>query len=149
MRILRLSLTLLLATHQATGLSLGSRRSFLDASTRAAAAAGVLGGGIVSSSPDPARAAGGGGGSGDFASLLGQVRQARDQLKPIPKLIEDGKWDSVRAVLLEPPLADCWAKTNRPLLAKYAEALGDKGGDELEALEAKEEILNHLRYLDM
>jgi len=87
--------------------------------------------------------------SDDFEGLLAQVKRARQQLEPIPKLIEQGKWDAVRAVLLEPPLADCWAKTNRPLLAKYGEALGDVGGDELAALEAKEDVVSHLRYLDM
>lgn len=46
-------------------------------------------------------------------------------------------------------MADCWAKTSRPLLGKYAESLGDVGGDELAALEAKEELVSHLRYLDM
>jgi hypothetical protein len=56
----------------------------------------------------------------DFSSLLGQIQQARKQLEPVPKLIETEKWDSVRAILILPPLSDCWAKTNRPLLKKYA-----------------------------
>ena len=85
----------------------------------------------------------------DFSGLLSQIQQARKQLEPIPQLIQDEKWDSVRAILIEPPLADCWAKTSRPLLNKYAEALGDSGGDELAALEAREELVSHLRYLDM
>jgi hypothetical protein len=55
----------------------------------------------------------------------------------------------VRKILIEPPLADCWAKTNRPLLTKYAEELGDVGGDELAALEAREDLVSHLRYLDL
>lgn len=84
-----------------------------------------------------------------FTDLLTQVQQAREQLDKVPPFIEQEKWDSVRAVLLEKPLADCWAKTNRPLLSNYAEALGDAGGDELAALEAKEELVSHLRYLDM
>jgi hypothetical protein len=84
-----------------------------------------------------------------FSDLLSQVQQARQQLDKVPPFIEEEKWDSVRAVLLEKPLADCWAKTNRPLLTSYAEALGDAGGDELAALEAKEELVSHLRYLDM
>ena len=84
-----------------------------------------------------------------YSDLLALVKQAQKQLGPIPKLIEQEKWDSVRAILIEPPLADCWAKTNRPLLSNFAEAIGDKGGDELAALEAKEEIVSHLRYLDM
>ena len=81
--------------------------------------------------------------------LLAQVQQAQTQLDKVPRLIEGEKWDSVRAILIEPPLADCWAKTNRPLLARYAEELGTVGGDELAALEAREELVSHLRYLDM
>ena len=87
--------------------------------------------------------------SGGLTDLLSQVQMARIQLEKAPAFIEKEKWDSVRALLLEPPLADCWAKTNRPLLTKYAEVLGDAGGDELAALEAKEELVSHLRYLDM
>jgi hypothetical protein len=81
--------------------------------------------------------------------LLAQVQQAQTQLDKVPRLIEGEKWDSVRAILIEPPLADCWAKTNRPLLTRYAEELGTVGGDELAALEAREELVSHLRYLDM
>ena len=86
---------------------------------------------------------------GNVKELQEQIKAAREQLSVVPKLIDEGKWDSVRAVLIEPPLADCWAKTGRPLLLKYAEALGDTGGDELAAIEAKEEAISHLRYLDM
>jgi hypothetical protein len=35
------------------------------------------------------------------------------------------------------------------LLPKYAAAIGDAGGDELAALEAREEVITHLRFLDM
>jgi hypothetical protein len=85
----------------------------------------------------------------DLSNLRSQILQARKQLDAIPKLIESEKWDSVRAILIEPPLADCWAKTNRPLLGNYAEALEGAGGDEFAALEAREEVVSHLRYLDM
>lgn len=84
-----------------------------------------------------------------FADLLGQIRQAETQLDKVPALIEGEKWDAVRAILIESPLADCWAKTNRPLVTRYAEELGNLGGDELAALEAREELQGHLRYLDM
>ncbi len=87
--------------------------------------------------------------SSSFAELLGQIQQAEIQLDNVPALIEKEKWDAVRAVLIEPPLADCWAKTNRPLVTRYAEELGNSGGDELAALEAREELQGHLRYLDM
>lgn len=84
-----------------------------------------------------------------FPDLLSQLQEAQIQLEKIPALIEAEKWDSVRAILIEPPLADCWAKTNRPIVAKFAEELGNRGGDELAALEAREELTSHLRYLDM
>jgi hypothetical protein len=77
------------------------------------------------------------------------IQQAQQQLAGVPALIKSEKWDSVRAVLITPPLADCWAKTSRPLLQSYAVAVGDAGGDELAALEAKEDAISHLRYLDM
>jgi hypothetical protein len=80
---------------------------------------------------------------------LAQVKQAKMQLEPVPDLIKQQKWDAIRAILIEPPLADCWTKTNRPLLQKYAEAVDGVGGDELSALEAKEELQGHLRFLDM
>ena len=80
---------------------------------------------------------------------LKQIKEARKQLDPVPDLIKAEKWDSVRAILITQPLSDCWTKTARPLLTNYAESLGDAGGDELEALEAKEDLNSHLRYLDM
>jgi hypothetical protein len=58
-------------------------------------------------------------------------------------------YNQVRAVLITSPLADCWAKTNKPIVTRYAELLGDMGGDELSALEQREELVSHLRYLDM
>jgi len=85
----------------------------------------------------------------DLEKYATQVKRASEQLEGVPRLIELEKWDAVRAILIEPPLADCWAKTNRPLLSRYAETLGDVGGDEFAALEAKEELVGHLRYLDM
>jgi len=77
------------------------------------------------------------------------LKEARKQLNPVPDLIKAQKWDSVRAILITPPLADCWAKTNRPLLKNYGDALSDGGGDEIAALELREDIISHLRYLDM
>ena len=80
------------------------------------------------------------------------MKEARSQLDAIPKLIDTEKWDSARAILIKPPLSDCWTKTTRPLLPMYAQALGaTANGDESElaALEAKEELISHLRYLDM
>lgn len=86
------------------------------------------------------------------ASSLGalslEVRKARAQLEPIPDLIQQEKWDAVRAILGTPPLSDCWSKgaqSARSFLKRYAEAVDD----ELAALEANEDALSHLRYLDM
>ena len=84
-----------------------------------------------------------------LADSLQLIQQARKQLDPIPDLIKAEKWDAIRAILITPPLADCWAKTSRPLLTNYAESLGDAGGEELEALEGREDAVSHLRYLDM
>ena len=81
--------------------------------------------------------------------LLALVREARAQLDAVPGLIKDQRWDSVRAVLITPPLSDCWAKNARPLLRDLAAAVGDAGGDEVGVLEANEEAGSHLRYLDM
>lgn len=82
--------------------------------------------------------------------LQSQLKQARAQLNPVPKLIQEQKWDSVRAILITPPLSDCWSKTGK-LLQSYANAIGEElpDGDELAALELKEEALDHLRFLDM
>ena len=87
---------------------------------------------------------------GKLTSTLLQVQEARRQLDPVPALIKDEKWDSVRAILITPPLSDCWSKTSK-LLNSYAQAIGDElpDGDELAALEFKEDALDHLRFLDM
>ena len=103
----------------------------------------------LSQEPKPASATDSSDMDTSLSALSSQVEQARGQLEKVPKLIEGEQWDAVRNLLVEPPLADCWAKTNRPLITKYAEVLGDSGGDELEALEAREELVSHLRYLDI
>jgi hypothetical protein len=86
----------------------------------------------------------------NLEQLQSQLKQARAQLDPVPKLIQEQKWDSVRAILITPPLSDCWSKTGK-LLQSYANAIGEElpNGDELAALELKEEALDHLRFLDM
>ncbi|KAH8055503.1 hypothetical protein JL721_10232 [Aureococcus anophagefferens] len=55
-------------------------------------------------------------------------------LDDVPALIEAGKWDSVRAILIQPPIADVWGKNAKPLLKRYAEAVGNADGDELAAV---------------
>jgi len=90
-----------------------------------------------------------------LAVLLAEIKEARAQLDPIPSLIKAEKWDSVRAILITPPLSDCWSKTAKALLKDYAGALGDEASlainddAEFNALEFKEEALDHLRFLDM
>ena len=84
--------------------------------------------------------------------LLEELKTAKRQMASIPDLIRKEQWDSVRAILIAPPLSDLWTKSARPtsLLKDYATAVGDDpAGDELAVLEAKEELLSHLRYLDM
>ena len=81
--------------------------------------------------------------------LLALVEEARRQLDAVPALVANGKWDSVRVILATPPLYDCWGKNPRPLLRNFAEAVGADDGDELAALEAREDAVSHLRYLDM
>jgi hypothetical protein len=80
----------------------------------------------------------------DAANLLFLIQQARRQLDAVPALIEKEKWDSVRAILIQPPLSECWTK-NTSMLRKYAESVED----ELAALEAREDAVSHLRFLDM
>jgi hypothetical protein len=43
----------------------------------------------------------------------------------------------VRAILIQPPIADVWGKNAKPLLKRYAEAVGNADGDELAVLEAR------------
>ena len=86
----------------------------------------------------------------DVNAIVSQLNEARAQLNPVPKLIKEQKWDAVRAILSTPPLVDCWGKTPKPLLKMYAQAQDDlPNGDELAALELKEEALDHFRFLDM
>lgn len=78
-------------------------------------------------------------------SSLKLIEEARRQLDSVPKLIDNQKWDSVRAILITPPLSECWASKNTKLLKQYAESVDD----DFAALEAREEAVNHLRFLDM
>ncbi|KAL3919354.1 MAG: hypothetical protein SGARI_007232 [Bacillariaceae sp.] len=88
--------------------------------------------------------------SSSVSDLLSLLKEADAQMDKIPALIESEKWDSVRALLISQPLSDCREKgASNPILPKYADAVGDAGGDELSVLEAKEELQSHLRYLDM
>lgn len=84
--------------------------------------------------------------------LMSDLQQAKRQLQAVPKLIQMEQWDSVRAILIAPPLSDLWTKSRRPtnLLLEYARVVGEyPAGDEFAVLQAKEEVEGHLRFLDM
>ncbi|VEU34940.1 unnamed protein product [Pseudo-nitzschia multistriata] len=100
---------------------------------------------VLAAGPPPASAAYS---SEDVGEIRAVLIEARKQLETVPALLADEKFDGVRTLLTEAPLRDCWSKTT-PILKKYAEALGDTDGDELAALEGREELLQHLRFLDM
>lgn len=90
--------------------------------------------------------------SSSLDSLLHEIQQARQQMNTVPDLIRAEQWDSVRSVLITPPLSDLWTKSARKasLLSEYAQSVGaDPVGDELAVLEAKDEVETHLRFLDM
>jgi hypothetical protein len=113
----------------------------------AAAASGFLLG-IFPASPSLAAAAAAAADDtleGSRARLL----EAQQQLNPIPDYIKAEKWDLVRAALLQRPLNDLWSKASSNVVSTYAQRVGDAGGDELEALELRESLSSHLRYLDM
>jgi len=85
----------------------------------------------------------------DVKETRALIQKAKSQLESVPILLKEEKWDGVRAVLMEAPLRDCWSKST-PILKQYAEALGETPkGDELAALEGREDLLQHLRFLDM
>jgi hypothetical protein len=85
-----------------------------------------------------------------LAALRGMIKQAKDQLDPaVPLLIEKEQWDSIRAILITPPLSDIFKKP--AVLQDYANVVGEflPNGDELGVLQAREELQTHLRFLDM
>ena len=59
---------------------------------------------------------------------------------------------TVRAILIKPPLSNMWTSGGaNKLLNNYADAIGNElpDGDEIAALELREDLISHLRYLDM
>lgn len=58
----------------------------------------------------------------------------------------------MRAILIKSPLSELWASGgSKQLLKQYADAIGNElpDGDEMAALELREDAISHLRYLDM
>ncbi len=54
--------------------------------------------------------------------------------------------------MIKPPLANMWTSGGQSkLLKNYADAIGNElpHGDEIAVLELREEVISHLRYLDM
>eukprot|EP00985_Skeletonema_marinoi_P004891 scaffold2120_cov115-Skeletonema_marinoi.AAC.1 len=89
---------------------------------------------------------------GQLSVLLDQIKEGSKQLEAVPDLIKAEKWDAVRAVLVKPPLSNMWTSGGaNKLLNKYADAIGSElpDGDEIAALELREDLISHLRYLDM
>ncbi|KAL7487448.1 hypothetical protein ACHAW6_013028 [Cyclotella cf. meneghiniana] len=89
---------------------------------------------------------------GTLDRIVGQLKEASRMLDDVPDLIKAEKWDSVRAILIRPPLSDLWTSGgSKQLLNLYADAIGKElpDGDEMAALELREEAISHLRYLDM
>ncbi|KAL7522783.1 hypothetical protein ACHAWX_007512 [Stephanocyclus meneghinianus] len=89
---------------------------------------------------------------GTLDRIVGQLKEASRMLDDVPDLIKAEKWDSVRAILIRPPLSDLWTSGgSKQLLNLYADAIGKElpDGDEMTALELREEAISHLRYLDM
>lgn len=89
---------------------------------------------------------------GKLGAALDQIKEARVQLTDVPDLIKAEKWDAVRAILVKPPLSSMWTSGGKnKLLTDYVDAIGNEvpDGDEIAALELREDIISHLRYLDM
>ncbi|GKZ01301.1 hypothetical protein MPSEU_001081100 [Mayamaea pseudoterrestris] len=120
-----------------------SRRDAMKVAAAAAAAAGLP----ISTLPALAAAADASPSSVDsFRSLILQAQHQLDSA--VPDLIQKEQWDSIRAIILTPPLSDLFKKPN--LLGNYAALIGDApNGDELSALQAREDLQTHLRFLDM
>lgn len=121
-----------------------TRRAALSRASTTASAWCVLATATGTALPSRAAAA-----PDDVQEMRTLLQQAKAQLERVPPLLAAEKWDGVRAVLTEAPLRDCWSKTT-PVPKRYAEALGETpSGDELAALEGREELLQRLRFLDM
>ena len=135
--------------------SLLDRRDILQRVLLPAASPLLLFGRVLTAAPGPASSSASSASSSSLDALRGELQKARSQMAPIPDLIGRERWASVRAVLITPPLSDLWTKSGAArrssnLLKDYADAVGqDPKGDELAVLEAKDELLSHLRYLDM
>ncbi|CAE7785298.1 Ift52 [Symbiodinium sp. CCMP2456] len=76
--------------------------------------------------------------------LIALLRQDRELLDPLPKMLKDQKWDNVRAVLKTPPVSYLW---NLGLEKNTLKKLGDNLG-EIQVLELMDEIASDLQVTD-
>ena len=104
------------------------RRAFLG--TGAAAALGLP----AVASVDPSEAA-----------LLTEIADIREALRPLPALIDEEKWDSVRSVLKLPPVGNCWvaSSSTKNALRKLADLR-----DDIELFELADEVSGALQLAD-
>eukprot|EP00439_Symbiodinium_sp_Y106_P080458 s660_g19.t1 len=76
--------------------------------------------------------------------LIALLRQDRELLDPLPKMLKDQKWDNVRSVLKTPPVSYLW---NLGLEKNTLKKLGDSLG-EIQVLELMDEIASDLQVAD-
>ncbi|CAE7234515.1 unnamed protein product [Symbiodinium pilosum] len=76
--------------------------------------------------------------------LISLLRQQRELLEPLPKMLKDQKWDNVRSVLKTPPVAYLW---NLGMDKNNLKKLGDSLG-EIQVLELMDEIASDLQTAD-
>ncbi|CAM9744762.1 unnamed protein product [Scytosiphon promiscuus] len=74
----------------------------------------------------------------ELVRLLGQ---AKNQLDPVDKLIEDAKWDAIRNIIKTSPLADI-----KNVIAELARQTDDDESALLLGL--RQDVLDHVQYLD-
>lgn len=76
--------------------------------------------------------------------LIALLRQDRELLDPLPKMLKEQKWDNVRSVLKTPPVSYLW---NLGLEKNTLKKLGDNLG-EIQVLELMDEIASDLQVAD-
>ena len=78
------------------------------------------------------------------AALLAELVAVREALKPLPELLDQEKWDEVRAVLKKPPTATLWnlGEAKNPM-RKLADLR-----DDVELFELADEISGALQLAD-
>lgn len=101
--------------------------------TRRTCLAACAGFTLVGGSPQPTLAA--------DDSKLELIKQARAQLEPCAKLIDEGSWDSVRTVVKTAPLVNA-----KNLITQYIAEVGEEAED---LVGPREDLVQALQMLDM